>query len=164
MGPQLKIREPYRIRWLYLCVAFSLVASLLCLALRSSHGLSAYAFLIKDKATWKIIPKATVTFTLNRDYPLLGQLTFLPNQFRQGWKNYSAKTSDGIIRMPTGYPDREKWFVLKAAGYEEGPFNMEYIVQAYRNSSASNKLSAVPILFLERISKAETNQATSKTQ
>src|ERR1043165_6357210 len=96
-----------------------LVASLLFVALRSSRDVSAYTFLLKDKATGKIVPTATVSFSLYRDYPLLGHLKFLPNQFRHGLKNYSARTSNGIISLRSGYPGPEKWFLLKAGGYEE---------------------------------------------
>jgi hypothetical protein len=127
-----------------------LVASLLFVARRSSYGGLEYKFLLKDRATGQTISNAAVSFTVYRDYPLLGRLTFLSSQFGQGSKSYNAKTSDGIIRLPTGYPDPEKWFLLKAEGYEEGPFNMECILQADRNSSASNKLSALPVLYLER--------------
>ena len=114
---------------------------------------SAFVFLLRDKESGTIIPTATVSFTLNREYPLLGRLTFLPSNFRGDWKTYSAKTSDGIIRLPSQYPGPEKWFFLKAEGYEETPFNMDIVLEAHRNSGTSNSVSGMPILYLDRIRK-----------
>jgi hypothetical protein len=112
---------------------------------------TSFSFVLKDRLNGVTISNASVRFSVVRDFPLVGRLTFLPSDFRQRLRSYSVTTVNGIIRLPSGYPDPEKWFVIEAAGYDGGPFNMQTILEMDRHAAVPKSPSSRPIVWLERV-------------